>query len=270
MKIITLIENSPGIEDCCFEHGLSFYIETNNHKLLMDTGASDAIIRNSEILRIDLKSVDSVFLSHGHYDHSGGILTFSEINPTAKIYMQRTATNIFYHGNGERYIGINPKIAALPQTTFVDGNLKLDEELSLFSNISGRRFWAEGNLNLKRLENDTYLQDEFEHEQCLVITDSIRKILISGCAHNGILNILDEYHKLYGDFPHMVISGFHMMKNGEYSPEETDIIKSTAKELSTMNTIFYTGHCTSEKAYDIMKEIMGEQLHALHTGLRIL
>ena len=74
MRIVNLIENTAGAPDCVYEHGLSFYIETKKHKILFDFGPGDGIVRNADILNIDLKSVDIAFLSHGHYDHSGGLL----------------------------------------------------------------------------------------------------------------------------------------------------------------------------------------------------
>lgn len=113
VKIITLMENTQGEEGCAFEHGLSLYIETEKHKILADTGATGAFAENAEKLGVDLSSVDMVVLSHGHYDHSGGILTFTEKNRHARIYMQQKATGDFYHG--ERYIGIDRRIPDLPQ-----------------------------------------------------------------------------------------------------------------------------------------------------------
>ena len=80
MKIITLVENTSENETCIAEHGLSIYIETEKHKLLLDTGQTDAVVRNAEALGIDLSDVDTVILSHGHYDHSGGILPLSKLN----------------------------------------------------------------------------------------------------------------------------------------------------------------------------------------------
>ena len=71
MKIINLIENTEGSSGCLFEHGLSFYVETKKHKLLVDTGATNTFIANAEKLGVDLKQVDTVILSHGHYDHTG-------------------------------------------------------------------------------------------------------------------------------------------------------------------------------------------------------
>ena len=117
MKIITLVENSCGNENCIAEHGLSIYIETEKHKLLLDTGQTDAVVKNADVLGVDLYSVDTVVLSHGHYDHSGGILPFSKLNHTAQIIMQKSAAEP--HFNGERYIGIDKTILDLPNVRLI-------------------------------------------------------------------------------------------------------------------------------------------------------
>ena len=96
MRIINLVENTEGASGCGCENGLRFYIETENHKLHVDTGASDLLLKNAEKLGIDLTKVDTVVLSHGHYDHGGGILPFAEINPEAKIYIPESAFEEYY------------------------------------------------------------------------------------------------------------------------------------------------------------------------------
>lgn len=267
MKIVCLIENTPGSRDCLHEHGLSFYIETLKHKILVDTGASEAFLYNAERLGIDLTAVDTVILSHGHYDHSGGILPFIKINPNAKIYMQKSAGGDYFsiRKEGETYIGIDKKILDLPGSVLLEGDEKIDEELSLFSNVTGRKFGAKSNLRLKRKCDDGLVQDEFGHEQCLVIEQEGKHILLSGCAHNGILNILDKYRELYGREPDVVISGFHMMQK-EYGESDWETIRATARELCSYQSIFFTGHCTGTEAYQVMKEIMGEQLFQIHSG----
>ena len=146
MRIVTLVENTCGHEDCIAEHGLSIYIETENHKLLLDTGQTDAVVKNAEVLGIDLSAVDTVVLSHGHYDHSGGILPFAEENPEARIIMQKSAAEPHY--NGERYIGIDTDILKLPNIQLIDGDMELDDELFLFSGITGRRCYPQGNKKL--------------------------------------------------------------------------------------------------------------------------
>lgn len=267
-KIINLIENTEGKNQCLYEHGLSFYMETEKHKILVDTGASDAFLWNAKKLGVDIKEIDTVILSHGHYDHAGGILAFARENPSATIYMQDTAGREYYHKNDtmEKYIGIDAKIMELPQVVKLCKNYRIDEELSLFSGITGRKLWPLGNKELMVKKEDSFEQDEFTHEQYLVVETKNRKILISGCAHNGILNILEEYKKLYGTEPDIVISGFHMQKKNGYTEEDLKNIKQIAEELKKRNTIFYTGHCTGEVPFALMKNYMGDQLIYIHSG----
>ena len=101
MKMINLIENTQGHSGCAYAHGLSFYVETGKHKLLLDLGPSEETIKNAEALNIDLSEVDTVILSHGHYDHSGGIIPFTRVNDKAHIYMQDSATKDYYADDGK-------------------------------------------------------------------------------------------------------------------------------------------------------------------------
>ena len=277
MKIITLMENTAGSntygnKPCHYEHGLSLYIETEQHKLLVDTGASALFLENAELLGIDLTKVDALILSHGHYDHSGGIMEFTKINSNASIYMQSAAGADYYHisPNDHRYIGIDKAILALPQCKKIDGELNLDEELYLFSNITGTKYPIRGNRVLKKKVGDNYVQDIFDHEQCLVITQKDKRILISGCAHNGIINILDRYVEIFHNYPDIVISGFHMQQKDGYSEEDITNIQNIASALLGTGAVFFTGHCTGQVAYDIMKPIMGDRLQPIHSGKQLL
>lgn len=271
MRVITLIENSPGADGCRYEHGLSLYIETRKHKLLSDTGASDGFLYNAQRLGIDLAAVDTVILSHGHYDHGNGIPYLVGINPDARIYMQRSAIMEYLalEEPEPRYIGLPREISLLTNVICLDGDFEIDEELSVLTGFPGRRRWSRSNLHLKRRDGGVLLQDSFAHEQALVIRENGRYYLFSGCAHNGILNILDRFRAVYGCDPAVVVSGFHFMKKGAYTPEELDDITATAEELAGMGAVFYTGHCTSLPAYELMKPIMGDKLHALHSGTEI-
>lgn len=268
-----MIENTQGSrKDCLAEHGLSFYVETENHHILSDTGATGAFAVNAEKLGVDLSSVDMVVLSHGHYDHAGGILNFAEKNDHARILMQKLAGAHYCRKNEEleKYIGIDRRILELPQVELLDGDLIIDEELSLFGGVSGRKLWPAGNLALKVKCGDIYCQDEFLHEQYLVISENGIQVLISGCAHNGILNILEKHHQIYGKDPDAVFSGFHMMKRDGYTEEDLQMVRETAEELKKLNTRFYTGHCTGEIPYQILKECMGEQLTYVHSGDEVI
>ena len=76
MRVYTLIENTEGTDLCRTEHGLSLYFETEHHKILMDTGASETFLGNARLLGVKLEEVDICVLSHGHYDHAGGLMGF--------------------------------------------------------------------------------------------------------------------------------------------------------------------------------------------------
>ena len=292
MRIINLVENTEGASGCGVEHGLCFYIETEKHKLLMDTGQTGLLLENAEKLGINLTKVDTVVLSHGHYDHGGGILPFAKINPTAKIYVPEKAFGEYYSMNkdGEpHYIGLAKEIQELPQVVKVsakasleakpeakpeaseeakaaDGIYRIDDELALFSGIGSEHVIPSTNQRLKKKTEDGFVQDDFAHEQCLVISEGVKKVLLSGCAHHGILNIMDRYCELFGEEPDFVISGFHMMKKHNYSDEDINMIIDTALALRQYKTVFYTGHCTGVEPYNAMKKLMGDQLHYVHSG----
>ncbi len=273
MRIVNLIENTGGSEGCACAHGLSFYVETEKHKLLVDLGPSDETLKNAEKLGVDLTQVDTVILSHGHYDHSGGIMGFSRINPKAVIYMQESAKNDYFADDGEsagkeryRYIGIDKDIVILPRIRMIRGDYQIDDELELFTVKERTHKLPFTNKWLLIRENGEFVRDDFRHEHYLVISDVDTRILISGCAHNGILSILDAYREKYGSSPDAVISGFHLMKKVKYTDEELREVIDIGKELKKYPTMFYTCHCTGEKAYRIMKLSMGEQLQYVHTG----
>lgn len=271
MRILNLIENTEGAAGCLCEHGLSFYIETGGHKILADTGASGAFLMNAETLGIDLDQVDTVIISHGHYDHAGGLLAFAERNPKARIWINGLAGEQYYHKNDamERYIGMDPRIKALPQVEWVEGDREIDQGIFLFGRALGRRLWPDGNRELKVKTETGFRQDDFLHEQYLVLEERGKRVLISGCAHNGILNILDRYREIYGEDPDVVISGFHMSRKSRYSQADHALVRDTARELQKLRTRFFTGHCTGELPYRILKEIMGPQISYVHSGQEI-
>lgn len=275
MRIINLIENTEGNPACVNAHGLSFYVETKKHKLLLDLGPSEDTIGNARALGIELADVDTMILSHGHYDHSGGIIPFTKINNKAVIYMQAAATDAYYADDGKdaperyRYIGIAPDIAELPRVRFISGDMVIDEELELFTIPQRSHELPFTNKRLLIRKGDEYIRDDFRHEHYLVIHQSGKSILMSGCAHNGILSILDAYMAKYGNMPDMVISGFHLMKKTPYREEEIREIEEIGNELKKYPTKFCTCHCTGVEAFEIMKRIMGERLIYVHSGQEI-
>ena len=109
MKLVVLSDNQAMNDLLESEHGLCVYLETEQYKCLLDTGASDIFIRNAEKLAIDLSDVDYVFISHGHADHIGGLLAFLQINRKAKVVLSKNATNQSFFSKRNDHKGIHIK-----------------------------------------------------------------------------------------------------------------------------------------------------------------
>ena len=258
MKIWTLVENTSINENIKNEHGLSFYIETKNHKILFDFGQSDIFVENAEQMGIDLSCVDIAILSHGHYDHGGGIKKFLQINSIAKIYANKNVFNLHYNGC-EKYIGLDLSLINNERFIFVDDEYKIDEELVLYSCNKKEKFVPINPYGLKICKNNNFIDEDFIHEQYLKVCENNKSVLISGCSHKGIVNIQKWFN------PDVLIGGFHFMK----IPVESEIsneLENYSKILNDTKTIFYTCHCTGVEQYNYLKEIMKERLEYLSAG----
>lgn len=273
MKIVSLIENTCEKAGLLCEHGLSFYIETPKHKILMDSGASDKFLHNAEMLGVDLSAVDVAVLSHGHYDHCGGVLAFAKKNPHAVIYLRAGAAGDFYHVENDyiKYIGIDNKILALPRLRTVQDDLQLDDELFIFGAVETNGCRLRTNQWLKVKNNQCeYVDDDFCHEQYLEVCAEGKRLLFSGCAHKGIVSIMQRYCRLRKKVPDFVISGFHTKNPGNsqdfYTADDVAMIEDIALQLKQYDTLFYTCHCTGSKPFEILRSVMGEQIQYISTG----
>ena len=270
MRIINIIENTAGKNDCIPEHGLCFYVETKKHKILVDTRASGLLVENADQLGIDLADVDTVVITHGHYDHGGGILSFVDLNDTATIYISEHAFQKFYstsRGRRPRYIGLSRKVKDLPQLEILeDGVTKIDDELTIFSDIGDRYENPQTNSTLFIKDGGELVEDDFAHEQCLVVSTEGKKILFSGCAHHGIQNIMDKYVSIFKSDPDAVISGFHTARDRGYSKEDIKEIRNIAKDLTEYESVFYTGHCTGVEPFEEMQKILKDKIKYVHCG----
>lgn len=264
MKVYSLMENTAYAPDFAAEHGLSLYIETTTHKILFDFGQSENFANNAARLGIDLRNVDIAILSHGHYDHGGGISRFLEINNHAPVYLNRHAFEGHYHGL-EKYIGLAPELAHNDRLIFTEDYLKIDNELELCSCNDKTTTHPIDSAGLTCKQGDVFVPETFQHEQYLTIRENGRggcSVLISGCSHKGILNIMEWLH------PDVLIGGFHFMKL-QISENGNPILDEAAKVLSGYDTTYYTCHCTGREQYIYLKEHMGEKLHYLAAGENI-
>ena len=210
MRIITLIENLVYKRDLYAEHGLSLYIETDNKKILFDTGQSGLFLQNAQKMGINIKDIDMLILSHGHYDHTGGLYPFLEKNSKAKVYAKRDIFTPKYHGPN-RFIGtmqnkklLKDRLVYMDTITEIDENIFIIPDINIY-NSTDTHFRE---LN-KKVDND-FLPDEFDDELFIVIERNEQINIVTACSHRGITNICTtatEYFKLPVG---LILGGFHM------------------------------------------------------------
>ncbi len=261
MKISMLMENTPFEDGCLFEHGLSLFIETQRHRVLFDTGQSGSFAVNALRMGIDLAAVDIAVLSHGHYDHGGGLEAFLAYNNKAPVYVSQYAFDRCY-ADEARYIGLDPRLAGHPRLVSVGERLALDDELNLFACNECARPYVMDSYGLSILRDGTLIPDDFRHEQYLMINEHGKRVLISGCSHKGILNIMNWLE------PDILIGGFHFMKVDPAGPDRK-VLDEAAQVLLLHKATYYTCHCTGLPQYEYLKERMGDRLNYLAAGRKI-
>lgn len=256
MRITVLSENISKRDDIASEHGLSLYIETEHKTILFDMGQSDLLAQNAALLGCDLARVDFAILSHGHYDHGGGIAAFLQANDRAPVYVSRHAFGKFYHG-AERYIGLDEGLRLKKRLRPIPDKLILNDHMSLHSCNHLLQPYGLADFGLTEKIKDDFFADKFLHEQYLLIKENGKKILFSGCSHKGVLNILSWFR------PDIFIGGFHLS-----SINEKDKLREIAKKMAAHKTQYYTCHCTGFEQYEILKERL-PSLQYLFCGTQI-
>ncbi len=242
MKITCLAENTsrPGLGA---EHGLSLFIETEAARVLFDMGQSDLFARNAEKLGIDLNTADIAVLSHGHYDHGGGLSAFFTLNGHAPVYMSRCAFEPHY--NGSRYIGLDPDLKASGRIRYTDGVLSVGEGLTLIPFAPGPAVAETDTDGLTVSAGGRQVPEDFRHEQYLLAEEKGKRVLFSGCSHRGILNIMHWFE------PDVFVGGFHLFR----LPAD-ERLADIARSLDKYRTEYYTCHCTGAAQYEYMKGFM--------------
>ena len=254
---ITLLVDLQEHETLSSEFGLSFLLESADGDFLFDTGSGKALIENLAKLNIPSSKVRQVILSHGHYDHTGGLRRFLELNDHAPVYVSCHAFGRFYNVEN-RYIGMDPSLKEHPRLILTEDETVIAEQITLCPGNSLPCSPSLGTFGLRVERNGRMVDDDFLHEQYLLVRENGNRILLSGCAHKGILEILSQFH------PDVFIGGMHLSK---LSPSPR--LDPIARCLAQLPTAFYTCHCTGTEQYKYMKGTV-PRLEYLSTGTTVL
>ena len=266
MKITVLVDNianeGSGLNA---EHGLSFWLQTDEGNFLVDVGATSLFAENACKMGIDIADADYLILSHAHADHVGGLSAFLNINRKAKIYLSSyvCGRNCYSTRRGiKRDISIDHNLLQQHKERFifVEGNTEITSSVRLICEIPA--IFPVPMANATLLANDE--QDDFLHEIAVAIDSNVGTSILSPCTHRGILNILDAMN---GCKVVNFIGGLHLLDSDEKNIfESAEDIEFLSREISNRNISLCTGHCTGKVAKDILSRELGDNFKEFYSG----
>lgn len=256
MKITTLIEDSlSNNKDLIYEHGLSFFIQSPKFNILFDTGKSGNFIKNAKDMNIDLNKTNYIIISHAHYDHGNGLKSFTQnfnIRPQillSKYFFSKGKKYYYNIKEKPRYIGVNFDEDFLKENSLNVQYINWDEteiekDIYVFSNFSSHYDFEKFNPNMKIKINGGFEVDTFKDEICLGIDTPKGLLVLLGCSHPGILNMIKSIEIKSNKNIFGIIGGTHLMEASENRIEQTIV------EFKKMNIeMLGPCHCTGATAY---------------------
>ena len=269
MKLTILVDNNAkaGLER---EHGFSVLVELEKCRILFDTGKGSAIEKNTQTLGIDLSGLDAVVLSHGHYDHTGGIPFVLEQNPRVPVYCHPDAFRARFslrHGEA-RPISMVPSVKERLEDRSPAGCLcrtvapvELFPGIGLTGPIPRAVSWEDpGGPFFKDIHGT--VPDPVDDEIAMWIAVKSGLVILSGCCHAGLSNTLEHVRTLRPNDPlHAVIGGFHLLEASE------DRIRHTIETLSgaALSSVIAC-HCTGSTQVSRLKNALGDTVREGRAG----
>jgi 7,8-dihydropterin-6-yl-methyl-4-(beta-D-ribofuranosyl)aminobenzene 5'-phosphate synthase len=270
VRLATLSENTAGDFDVQGEWGLSVLIEVDGQNILLDSGKSGAICQNAEAMGIDLKKIDKIVLSHGHFDHTGGLeALLGKIKKDVPIIAHPDIWAPKYYrrkDKPDRYIGIPFQIRTLESlgARFMLNRdpVRVSESMTTTGEIPMETDFEQIDSNMYLWTPDGWVQDPLADDQALVLDTKQGLVVILGCAHRGIINTLYHARRITGKKKvHMVLGGCHLFDASD------ERIWQTISALNEMGVRqMAVSHCTGMHASMILSQTYGDNFTFSHTG----
>lgn len=278
MKVQVLIDNISSFTEgerprkLFGEWGLSVYVEFEGKRYLLDTGASHLFAKNAGVMGVDLSKVDIGILSHAHYDHANGMAKFFALNKTAPFYVRKGVAENCYHAHKlfgrltyHEYIGIHKGWLKrfADRIRYAEGDMQIAPNVYLVPHKTAglENIGERAHLSVK--ENGKFRYDSFDHEQSLVFDTPQGLFVMNSCSHAGADNIVKEIEATFpGKKIYALLGGFHLFRYKD------DVVRAFAERLRALDVQkIYTGHCTGDRAYAILHDVLGDRVQQMRCGM---
>jgi 7,8-dihydropterin-6-yl-methyl-4-(beta-D-ribofuranosyl)aminobenzene 5'-phosphate synthase len=264
-RITILCENLVGRLVGSGEHGFSAFIETGKSNYLFDTGSGRSIVPNSLALNKDLKSIRKIFLSHGHYDHTGGLSEVLklkgkvDVHSHPHVFLDRFAVLKEEGREIKRFIGIHYKRSYLESLganfVFNTDFTEVEKGLFLTGEVPRQTNFEKPDPRLFSEMDGAMTNDLFLDDQSLILDTDKGIVLILGCAHSGMINIIQHVvNKMGKEKFHAILGGTHL---DFLTPEQ---LEESIKSLKRMEIgKIGVSHCTGMKAAFRLQQEFGDR-----------
>jgi 7,8-dihydropterin-6-yl-methyl-4-(beta-D-ribofuranosyl)aminobenzene 5'-phosphate synthase len=270
VHITILVDNTTIEPSLSAEHGLSMWIEAGGKYILWDTGQSEKFFDNAKQLGIDIGTADAIALSHGHHDHTGGLARATALAPNAAIYLHPAAAQAKYSfkTGQSRPIGMNPQARlAVIEKEITTGVIYVNQKTDLAPGLTltgpvPRHTPFENTGGQFYTDPDGVCVDELTDDQSLYIQCPEGIVVILGCAHSGVVNILDAVaEETNSSTLYAVIGGMHLV-NADACRIAQTIAAFKRYDIQKIAPL----HCTGSAAVQRLKETFGHRCLSLGTG----
>jgi 7,8-dihydropterin-6-yl-methyl-4-(beta-D-ribofuranosyl)aminobenzene 5'-phosphate synthase len=265
LVITQLVENTAGGPGLLAEHGVAFLIEADEHHLLFDTGQGMALAHNVTKLAVRMDTVEAIILSHGHYDHAGGLEAALALTGAVDLYLHPAALEAKFNRNGQeigagvadvkRLASLTSAIRYTPSPTEILPGIHVTGEIPRLHTIedTGGPFYR---------DSGCARQDNLPDDQALVIETTLGLVVLLGCGHSGVANTLDAAMQMTGaQTVHAVIGGMHLLRSGH------ERLIFTGHALQSVGIQYLApNHCTGLEAVCYFRNRFAEAFHQSPVG----